>query len=200
MASHPFRQLKAPPATGKSALSYRAVGIRNAVNPDKRREVALINQPYPDLRVGQRQTSRGRTLTETDVVNFCMLTGNWLELHANEEFARHTLYGRRLVQGSLVFSIGNAMIPFDPEVIEAFWGVEGLRFLRPSFIGDTIWSSAEIKALRDHRDRHGVATLDLQVHNQRGETVMRCDFSLLVRRVRLGAARPPAGATEAKAP
>ena len=114
-----------------------------------------------------------------------MLTGNWLELHSNREFASQTLYGRRLVQGSLIFSIGNAMIPFDPEVIEAFYGVEKLRFLRPSFIDDTIWSSAEIKALREHGNRHGVATLDLQVHNQRSETVMRCDFSLLVRRVRL---------------
>ncbi len=159
----------------------------------------MINQPYSELRVGQRQTSHGRTLTETDVVNFCMLTGNWLELHANEEFARHTLYGRRLVQGSLIFSIGNAMLPFDPEVIEAFWGVEGLRFLRPSFIGDTIWATAEIKALRDQRDRHGVATLDLQVHNQRGETVMRCDFSLLVRRVRLKAPPPAPSAPKAKA-
>lgn len=114
-----------------------------------------------------------------------MLSGNWLELHANEEFARHTLYGRRLVQGSLIFSVGNVLIPYDPEVIEAFWGVEGLRFLRPTFIGDTIWSSAEIKALREHREKFGVATLDLQVHNQRDETVMRCDFSLLVRRTRL---------------
>lgn len=163
----------------------------------------MINQPYPELRIGQRQTSHGRTLTETDVVNFCMLTGNWLELHANAEFARQTLYGQRLVQGSLIFSIGNALLPFDPEVIEAFWGVEGLRFLKPSFIGDTIWSSAEIKALREHRDRHGVATLDLQVHNQRREMVMRCDFSLLVRRVRLKSATGPLAANptpEEKAP
>ena len=119
-----------------------------------------------------------------------MLTGNWLELHSNEEFARHTKYGRRLVQGSLIFSIGNALLPFNPEVIEAFWGVDSMRFLRPSFIGDTIWSSAEITALREHRDRHGVATLDLQVRNQREEIVMRCDFSLLVRRERLVAAGP----------
>ena len=151
----------------------------------------MIQSPFPDLKLGQRSTSRGRTLTETDVVNFCMLTGNWLELHANSEFASQTSYGQRLVQGSLIFSIGNALIPFDPEVIEAFYGVEGLRFLRPSFIGDTIWSSAEITALRDRGERPGVATLDLQVSNQRGETVMRCDFRLLVRLKRLKAAGAP---------
>ena len=151
----------------------------------------MIQAPFGDLSVGDRSTSRGRTLTETDVVNFCMLTGNWLELHANQEFAKQTRFGQRIVQGSLVFSIGNALIPFDPELIEAFFGVDGLRFLRPSFIGDTIWSSAEIIRLEERGSRNGVATLDLQVHNQRGETVMRCDFSLLVRRVRLTAPAPP---------
>ena len=38
------------------------------------------------------------SITETDVVNFCMLTGNWLELHSNVEYAKKTLYGQRLVQ------------------------------------------------------------------------------------------------------
>ncbi len=145
----------------------------------------MIRQEYGALAIGQRSVSAGRTLTETDVVNFCMLTGNWLELHANAEFAKDTLYGQRLVQGSLIFSIGNALLPFDSGVVEAFYGVERLRFLKPSFIGDTIHSTAEITALRERGARHGVATLDLQVHNQRAETVMRCDFSLLIRRQRL---------------
>ena len=150
----------------------------------------MISEPYPSLSVGQRRASRGRTITETDVVNFCMLTGNWLELHANTEFAAATLYGQRLVQGSLIFAIGNALLPFDPEVIEAFYGVDRLRFTRPTFIGDTIWASAEIIALQPRGEGHGVATLDLQVANQRGEVVMRCDFRLLVRRERLIARAP----------
>ncbi len=145
----------------------------------------MIQKPFPELSVGDFSISGGRTLTETDVVNFCMLTGNWLELHANKEFAKQTLYGQRIVQGSLIFSIGNAMLPFDHEVVEAFYGVDRMRFLRPSFINDTIQARAEITALREKGDRHGIATLDLQVINQRRETVMRCDFSLLIRRQRL---------------
>ncbi|MDF1751022.1 MAG: MaoC/PaaZ C-terminal domain-containing protein [Alphaproteobacteria bacterium] len=50
-----------------------------------------------------------------------MLTGNWLEIHSNAEFAKTALYGQRLVQGSLVFSIVNALIPFDSTVVEAFY-------------------------------------------------------------------------------
>jgi acyl dehydratase len=145
----------------------------------------MIEAPYGELAMGERRRSRGRTITETDVVNFCMLTGNWLELHANAEYARHTLYGQRLVQGSLVFSIVNALLGYNPEVIEAFYGVDGLRFTKPTFINDTLWARSEIIALRDKGDRHGVVTVKLEGVNQRDEVVMTCDFSLLVRRERL---------------
>ncbi|MCC6198512.1 MAG: MaoC family dehydratase N-terminal domain-containing protein [Burkholderiales bacterium] len=145
----------------------------------------MVDAPYGELVVGARRRSRGRTITETDVVSFCMLTGNWLELHSNVEYAKHTLYGQRLVQGSLVFSIVNALIGFDPELIEAFYGADRLRFTKPTFIGDTLHAESEIAALRDKGGRHGVVTLDLRGVNQRGEVVMTCEFSLLVRRQRL---------------
>ncbi len=169
---------------------------KRSVEQEASSEATLISKPFPELSVGEKGVSNGRTLTETDVVNFCMLTGNWLELHANREFAKHTLYGQRLVQGSLVFSVGNAMLPFDPGVVEAFYGVDRLRFLRPTFINDTIHAEAEITALREKGDRHGIATLDLQVVNQRDETVMRCNFSLLIRKQRLRAGPAETSGTE----
>lgn len=145
----------------------------------------MIDRPFAELEVGQTKVSRGRTLTETDVVHFCMLTGNWLEIHSNIEFAKHALYGRRLVQGSLVFAIVNALLPFDPEVVEAFYGVDRMRFLKPTFINDTLWAKAEVIDLDNRDDRFGVATSLLQGVNQRGEVVMQCEFRLLVRKHRL---------------
>jgi acyl dehydratase len=145
----------------------------------------MVDAPYGELAVGERRRSRGRTITETDVVNFCMLTGNWLELHSNVEYAKKTLYGQRLVQGSLVFAIVNALIGFNADVIEAFYGVDRLRFTKPTFINDTLYARSEIIALRDKGDRHGVVTLKLEGVNQRGEVVLACEFSLLVRRERL---------------
>lgn len=145
----------------------------------------MIDQTFGELKIGHVRTSRGRTLTETDVVNFCMLTGNWLEIHANTEFAASALYGQRLVQGSLVFSIVNALIPFDSAVVEAFYGVDRLRFLKPSFIGDTVWARSEIIALKPKGESAGVATCELIGVNQRHEKIMRCEFSLLIRGERL---------------
>ncbi|GAB2889609.1 dehydratase [Paralcaligenes sp. KSB-10] len=151
----------------------------------------MIDAPYGDLQLGQKRASRGRTITESDVVNFCMLTGNWLELHSNVEFAKNTLYGERLVQGGLVFVIANALIGFDPELIEAFYGVDNMRFVKPTFINDTIYAQSEIIALRDKGEQHGVATVLLQATNQRREIILSCEFSLLVRRDRLAAVPEP---------
>ena len=149
----------------------------------------MIDQTYGELTIGHVRTSRGRTLTETDVVNFFMLTGNWLEIHANTEFARSALYGQRIVQGSLVFSIVNALNPFDSAVVEAFYGVDRLRFLKPSFIGDTVWARSEVIGLKPKDSGAGVATCELTGVNQRREKILRCEFSLLIRGERLA---PPA--------
>ena len=145
----------------------------------------MIDKPFGDLEIGSVRTSRGRTLTETDVVNFCMLTGNWLEIHSNTEFAQAALYKERLVQGTLIFSIVNALIPFDSTVVEAFYGTDKLRFLKPSFIGDTVWARSEIIGLTPKKDGAGVATCELLGVNQRKEKILRCEFSLLIRAERL---------------
>jgi len=144
----------------------------------------MIENVFGDLAIGATRTSRGRTITETDVVHFCMLTGNWLALHADAEFAKSTRYGQRVVQGSLVFSIANAMLPFDDGVVESFYGVDRLRFHQPTFIGDTLRARTQVVELRDRDADSGIATSLLEAINQRDETVLSCRFSLVVRRAR----------------
>ncbi|MBV7485342.1 MaoC/PaaZ C-terminal domain-containing protein [Bordetella sp. BOR01] len=145
----------------------------------------MIDMPFDELSLGQRRQSGGRTMTETDVVNFCGLTGNWLAIHSDAEFSKRSLYGQRVVQGGLVFVVVNALLGFDASVVEAFYGVDKLRFLKPTFIGDTLHAESEIIDLRDKGERHGVATTRLIAVNQRGDTVLSCEFSLLIRRRRL---------------
>lgn len=152
----------------------------------------MIFSPFDRLSLGEVRTSRGRTVTETDVVHFCMLTGNWLEIHANEEFAKTTRFGKRVVQGTLVFSIVSTLFEFRAAFIEAFYGVDHLRFIKPTFIGDTLTARVEITALRDRDDRCGIVTAHLTGINQHDETVMACEFALLVKK--------SAGASDVVAP
>ena len=147
----------------------------------------MIYDSFDNLALGQSQVSHGRTMTETDVVNFCMLTGNWLGLHSDIEFAKQTRFGQRVVQGSLVFSIVNALLPFEQEVVEAFYGVDRLHFHKPTFIGDTLHAHCEIIRLQQRGERAGIATSLVSAINQRDETVMTCELALLVRTQRVQA-------------
>jgi len=142
----------------------------------------VFSVPFDQMAVGQRSRSRGRTITETDVVNFCGLTGNWLDIHTDAEFAKTSKFGQRVVQGGLVFVVGNALFGFDAKIIAAFYGVDKLRFLNRTFIGDTIHAESEIINLREKDAKFGVATAKLDIVNQRNEVALSCDFSVLVHR------------------
>ncbi len=149
----------------------------------------MITKLFDEIEVGERLVSRGRTITETDVVSFCYLTGNWLEIHSNVELAGRTEFGQRLVQGSLVFSLIPGLLPSsdDGQYVVAFYGVDRIRFLRPVFIGDTIHVVREVTAKTVKDDSRGVVDLAIQVLNQRDEAVQVSTFRLLVRRQTLDA-------------
>lgn len=143
--------------------------------------MSILETPFDRLAIGHRVRSGGRTMTETDVVNFCMLTGNWLEIHANAEFAGKSHFGKRLVQGSLVFSVIPGLMPLG-RYVTAFYGLDGLRFVAPVFIGDTIYVEAEIIELQERDDKHGVVTLQMDVKNQSDVLVQTSQFRILVLR------------------
>ncbi len=97
---------------------------------------------FEEYQEGEVFRSPGRTITETDVVNFSALSGDWNELHANEEFARRQYFGRRIAHGALIFSVSTGlaaqMDPSQRPDLIAFYGVDRLRFVKPVFLGDTI--------------------------------------------------------------
>ncbi|MBZ0324658.1 MAG: dehydratase [Alphaproteobacteria bacterium] len=147
----------------------------------------ILDQLFDEVSVGDKSPlSPGRTMTEADVVNFCMLTGNWVEIHTNVEYAKHTPFKQRLVQGSLVFSVIPGLVGFGRSVA-AFYGIDKLRFVKPVFIGDTVYVQVEVIAKREKDDRLGVVTRRINVQNQRGELVQTSEQSMLTHRARLDA-------------
>ncbi|MBO0875734.1 MAG: MaoC family dehydratase N-terminal domain-containing protein [Pseudonocardia sp.] len=146
----------------------------------------MLLAPADEVRIGEVIPSRGRTVTETDVVSFCYLTGNWLEIHSNTELAARTEYGQRVVQGSLVFSIVPGLVPWDPRYTRAFYGVDGMRFLKPVFIGDTVRARVTVLEKKVRDEESAVVTFKVEVVNQRDEVVQVCRMHLLGRRKPLG--------------
>lgn len=146
--------------------------------PDNR-----INIPLDELEIGHVFRSPGRTVTETDVVNFCMLTGNWIEIHSNVEYASKTRWGERIVQGQLTFALISGLLQFGP-AIQANYGVDKMRFLHPVKIGDTVYATGEVIAKKDKDDTFGVGSLLIKAYNQHGNVLQRSEWSLLMLRKR----------------
>lgn len=96
---------------------------------------------YHDFEPGQSFVSQGRTLTETDLTMFSMLTGDWNPVHSDAEFAKNTRFGQRLMHGAFGIGIAIGLMHnlgiFEQSAI-ALLDVQDWRFLEPVFIGDTL--------------------------------------------------------------
>uniref|UniRef100_A0A7C2NVY4 MaoC-like domain-containing protein n=1 Tax=Schlesneria paludicola TaxID=360056 RepID=A0A7C2NVY4_9PLAN len=99
---------------------------------------------FEDTQVGDRIVTPGRTVTETDVVNFAGFTGDWNPIHVDEEFARRLPAGRRIAHGLLALVVGVNLIgrarwtSFWPRSVQTIAGIDRVRFVAPVFIGDTL--------------------------------------------------------------
>jgi 3-hydroxybutyryl-CoA dehydratase len=139
---------------------------------------------FEDYVVDAVATSHGRTVTEADIVNFAGLSGDFVELHMNEEYARRGPFGRRIAHGALIFSISTGMMVQmtpDHEAIVAFYGVDKLRFVAPVFIGDTIHVSRKIVGKQKKNAERGVIAAEITVLKQDGTTALVYTSRLMVK-------------------
>ncbi len=130
---------------------------------------------FEDFVLETTSVSRGRTITEADIVNFAGLSGDFHELHMSQEYAAKGPFGQRIAHGALVFSISTGlMIQMNQvhETVIAFYGVDQLRFTKPVFIGDTIHVVKKVIEARPKPPCRGVVTFETVVTNQRGEPVL----------------------------
>jgi acyl dehydratase len=130
---------------------------------------------YEDFTVGVEHVTRGRTITEADVVNFAGLSGDFVELHTNDEYARQSPFGKRIAHGLLTLSISSGLMVqmnLVTDTVLAFYGIDKLRFVKPVFIGDTIRVRKAVIDAMAKGSEMGVVTFDTTVLNQKDETVL----------------------------
>jgi acyl dehydratase len=96
---------------------------------------------FDDAPLDEPFESSARTLTETDLVTFAMITGDWGPIHADEEFARSTPVGTRMFHGTfgiaLAVGMSAGLLAFTTPVIAAL-GVREWNYRAPLVIGDTV--------------------------------------------------------------
>jgi acyl dehydratase len=138
--------------------------------------------PFDDLEAGQAFATRGRTVTEADVVGFAALTGDWHPQHSDAEWAKAGAFGERIAHGMLVISFAAGLVPFDPDRVMALRRVGDCVFKRPVRFGDTVHVSGKVTEIKPIDDTAGLVTLAWTVANQDGQAVCRARVEVLWRR------------------
>ncbi len=135
--------------------------------------------------VGQTFLTSARTITETDIVNFAGMSGDYNPIHTDAQFAAQGGFGQRVAHGLLTMSIATGLAVqsgFIEGTVIAFREISGWKFSLPVFIGDTIRAHLEIvetKAMR--RLGGGAVTLKVNILNQKDEVVQRGSWVMLIK-------------------
>ena len=138
---------------------------------------------FEDLEVGRESQSPARTVTETDIVNFAGLSGDFNVIHTDAEITRTTPFGQRIAHGLLGLSIasglGARMPGAEQHRIVAFLGMTW-DFRKPVFIGDTIHV---LQTVADKRETSapgmGIVNYAVKVVNQRDEVCQEGQWKVM---------------------
>jgi 3-hydroxybutyryl-CoA dehydratase len=144
--------------------------------------MTTLSVPFDELAEGTRFETRGRTVTEADVVAFAAQTGDWHPQHSDAEWAAQSEFGERIAHGMLVLSYAVGLIAFDPERVLALRRVADAVFKRPVRLGDTIRVRGAVQACSAVSDEAGLVTLGFQIVNQYDQTVVRARVEVVWRR------------------
>jgi acyl dehydratase len=125
-----------------------------------------------------------RTVTEMDNVLFSTLTMNPAALHLDEEYCKGTPYGQRIVNSLFTLGLLIGLSVGDTTMGPTLGnlGMEGVKFPKPVFHGDTLRAVTKVVAVRlsESRQDSGIVTFEHLALNQRNEEVAFCRRTALM--------------------
>jgi acyl dehydratase len=139
---------------------------------------------FEELDIGYQVETVARTVTETDIVLFAGLSGDYNQIHTDAEFAKETLFGERIAHGPLGLSIAiglSSRLGFVEGTAQALTGMEW-KFRNPVKIGDTIRAQIKVKQKKEvKRLQGGFVVFSVVILNQRDETVQKGTWTILIK-------------------
>ncbi|SEI90707.1 Acyl dehydratase [Bhargavaea ginsengi] len=133
---------------------------------------------FEELKVGSVFHHRPhRTVTETDNLLFTTLTHNTQSLHLDEEFAKQTIHGTRIVNSlfTLSYVVGVSVGELTEGTTLGNLGFDETVFPAPVRIGDTIRAETEVVEKRESKSKgdRGIVWFEHRGYNQRDELVVK---------------------------
>ena len=147
---------------------------------------------FEDFQLGMQFATAARTITQTDIVNFACLTGDFNEVHVDWEYCKNTPFGEPIAHGLLVYGIATGLkyaSGINEGTLIALLEMKSWRATAPVKHGDTIRLHATVKDKRKtSKPDRGIVTFGREIFNQHGEKVQQAEVALMYRR------RPASGA------
>ena len=139
---------------------------------------------FEEFEVGQQIITPGRTITESDIISFAGLSGDYNQIHTDAEFSSKSPFGKRVAHGLLGLSIASGLA-MRTGVLEgtviAFREINNWKFSLPVYIGDTIHAELNIVETKPFpRLGGGSIIIEILVKNQKNEVTMKGTWTALV--------------------
>jgi len=138
---------------------------------------------FEDFAVGDIYRSRlGRTITETDNIQFTMITNNTNQIHFNAHYASRTEFKKPLVNSALTLSVIAGLGVSDLSENGFALGWDYIKLPHPVFPGDTLYSESEVISVRESKSRPGQGVVKVRTRglNQHGVVVIEYERSIMV--------------------
>ena len=139
---------------------------------------------FEEFSIGQKTVTVGRTITESDIVTFAGMSGDFTQIHTDAEYSKQTPFGQRVAHGLLGLSIASGLAARTgilEGTVLAFREINEWKFVKPIFIGDTMHAElnvTETKALP--RIGGGSVTIMIEIKNQNSEVCQRGSWTVLM--------------------
>ena len=160
------------------------VGNVKEISANRFRET--FGRYYEDFTVGDVYEHRpGRTITQTDNIWFTLLTMNTHPLHFDEEYAKHSEFGRCIVASPFTVALMAGMSVSDvSQKAIANLGWTDIKLTQPVFAGDTLYAESEVLAKRESKSHPdaGIVTVRTLAKNQDAIVVCTFERTILVQR------------------
>ena len=143
----------------------------------------FIQKYFEEFKLNDVRQTKGRTITETDIVIHAGQSGDFFPHHMDEEWCKSQPFKKRIAHGTLIFTVAIGLTADFVNEVSMTYGYERLRFIKPVFINDTIKVTVTIKELKDHKKpEFGLVTELVECFNQHNELVMLCEHILMVKK------------------
>lgn len=139
---------------------------------------------FEEFEVGVEIQTAARTITETDIVNFAGLSGDFNFIHTNADTAKDTPFGQRVAHGMLVASIATGLAVQQGFIDGTTLAFRDLtwKFTKPVFIGDTIHVQVKVTETKlMARLGGGIVAFEARVVNQNDEVVHKGEWRMLIK-------------------